>query len=168
MKDGNLDVDFDDIHSFEVGDAVRLKNKILKSKDHRMMGPRMLIDKVGWPNHFYVEVVGVTEDGEPGIILSACCRNITPKGIGLCSGHPASFFEKIAPEIIGRQEEEEERPRRKGDLSGSVVTPLGKVVSYEYRSDEQELVIDILGKKFSVDGAAAKKLADFAKEKGIL
>src|SRR6266849_2573745 len=126
MKNGNLDVDFENIDSFVVGDAVRLKNKILKSKNHRMMGPRLLIDRVGWPNLFYVEVVGVTEDGDPGIILSSCCRNIAPKGIGVCSGHPASFFEKAILEDVRRQEKEE-RPRKKGDHFGSVVTPFGKV-----------------------------------------
>lgn len=166
MRNGNLDVDFEGTDAFQVGDAIRLKNKILKSATYKMLGPRRLIS-VGWPNHFYVERVG-TSEGEPVVTLSACCYNLGEKdGSFQCKGHPTSFFERVTLEDVRRQEEEE-RPRRKGDLSGSVVTPLGKVASYEYRSDEQELVIDILGKKFSVDGSAAKKLADFAKEKGIL
>jgi hypothetical protein len=167
MRHGNLDVDFEGADVFQIGDAVRLKNKIVKSATYKMLGPRRLIS-VGWPNHFYVERVG-TSEGEPVITLSACCYNLGEKdGSFQCKGHPTSLFEKVAPEIVGH--EEPPPPRRKGDHFGSVVTPLGKVASYEYRNDEQnpELVIDILGKKFSIDGSAARKIADLAKEKGLL
>lgn len=166
MKNGNLDVDFEAGHSFEVGDAVRLKTKILKGAAYKALGPRKLIS-VGWPNHFYIDRLG-TSDGEPVITLSACCYNLEDRGAYRCKGHPPSFFEKVAsPEVVDRKEE---RPRRKGDLSGSIVTPFGKAASYDFLNDEEHpgLVIEILGKKFSVDGAAARKLADLAKERGLL
>lgn len=165
-SNGNLEVDFQAAEAFQVGDAVRLKSKILKAAIYKGLSPRRLLS-VGWPNHFYVERV-VTAEGEPVVTLSACCYNLEDQdGAFECKGHPASLFEMIVPEVV---RQEEERPRRQGDRKGGVTTPFGKVASYEFRNDEENpgLVIEVFGKKLSIDGAAAKKIADLAKERGLL
>lgn len=166
MTDGNVEVNLDEEAALEVGDAVCLKSKYF-GKTHRDMGPRLLIDKVGWPNLFYVEKVGVSEEGQPAIVLSACCYNLeTPKGDWRCKGHPASFFEKIRPEVEG---EDRPRTRKPGDRTASVMTPLGEVASYEYQEDDENpgLILKILGRRFKANGLWLKQVLALAKEKGL-
>jgi len=164
MSEGDLDVEVDQVH-FKTGDIVRLKDKILRDKEYRGMGPRKLIAQ-GWPNHFYVDAVGAS-NGKPVLTLwSACCYTLEEKdGSFQCKAHPADLFEKIRPEVSG-----EDRPRRKGDRTASVVTPLGEVASWEFRDDSENpgLIIKIFGRKFSATGAWLRPLADLAKQKGLL
>jgi len=165
VKDGNIDLDSEIQDTFEVGDPVRLKNKIVRDPAHKLMGPRLLM-KIGWPNLFYVERTGATSEGESGVILSACCFNLGDgKGGHRCKGHPASFFEKIKPEVEG-----EDRPRKPGDRTASVTTPLGDILNAKYLDDADNpgLIINLFGKKFRANGAWVKQVADLAKEKGLL
>lgn len=158
----DMDPEVEDI--FEIGDPVRLKNRILADKKHKLMGPRRLISQ-GWPNHFYVERVG-TSEGIPVVSLSACCYNLENRqGAFQCKAHPISFFEKIKPEVAG-----EGRPKRKGDRTASITTPLGKFVDAEYSDDADNpgLILNILGKKFGANGMWIKHFVDLAKEKGLL
>lgn len=164
MNDGNVDLDLED-GELAPGDVIRLKNKYLKSKDHRLMGPRRLISQ-GWPNHFYVDRVAQVGGEQVVTLWGACCYTLEAKGGAYqCKAHPISLFEKIRPEVAG-----EDRPKRKGDRTASVVTPLGEVASCEYQDDDENpgLIIKLFGKQFRANGLWLKQVVNMAKERGIL
>ncbi len=164
MSDGDLDVEVEQVH-FKTGDVVRLKDKVLRDKEYRDMGPRRLISQ-GWPNHFYVDAVGIAKEKPVITLWGACCYTIeNSDGSFKCKAHPASMFEKVRPEVSG-----EDRPRRKGDRTASVVTPLGEIASWRYSDDSENpgLIIKLFGKEFSATGAWLKPLAEAAKKKGLL
>lgn len=168
---GNLDLEAIG-QSLEIGSAVRLKDRFLKNKDYKEMGPRVLL-KVGWPNVFYVERVAVDPKEGPVISLSACCCNLLLGAGWRCKYHPAYLFEELDLEKIKPEFEGEDRPAREskpGDRSASVVTLLGEVASFEYHEDETDpgLIIKILGRKFELNGMIASHLYKAAKERGIV
>ncbi len=157
--------------TFHVGDIVRLKNRILRAKEHKDIGPRRLL-KIGLPNLFYVEGVGETKRGIPVVRLwEACCKRLLEKnGEFVCAGHPTSYFERVRPTVQGEgRPEEGKREKKIGDRNASIVTPLGEIASFEYRDDDADagLTLNIFGRKFGANGLFIKKLVDFAKQKGI-
>lgn len=168
------DLDIEREEKFQVGDVVRLKNRILRDKELRLIGPRRLIAS-GWPNHFYVDEVTETKGGIPVIRLwAACCLCLEEKnGEWVCVAHPASYFERVRPAVQGEGRpggKSGKRERKSGDRNASITTPLGEVASFEYRDDDADagLILTVLGKKFGANGMFIKRLVDFAKEKGIL
>jgi hypothetical protein len=158
---GNLRLEAEEIEEFAVGDCVRLKDKYLKDKDLRMMGPRKLLS-IGWPNEFWVDRVGSDRSGQAISFNSCCCNLLDKKGGYLCRWHQAKYFERTKPEVMG-----EDRPKRKGDRTASVVTPLGDFASFEYLEDDENpgLVLNILGKKVKIN---VRKVLEVIQGKGSL
>ncbi len=166
------EVDVETEETFHVGDVVRLKNRILRAKEHRDIGPRILI-RAGWPNFFYVHETKETTRGIPVIELyGACCRCLEKKnGEWVCAAHPMSYFERVRPTVPGEgRPEAGKRQKKSGDRNASIVTPLGEIASFEYRDDDADagLTLNIFGRKFGANGLFIKKLVDLGKEKGIL
>src|SRR5712692_7922483 len=124
-ENGNLRLEAEEYEEFAVGDCVRLKDRYLKEKALKDMGPRRLMS-IGWPNGFWVDRIASDRTGQAISFNSCCCNLLSKNGEWQCKWHSAKFFEKTKPVVMG-----EDRTKRKGDRTASVVTPLGDHVSFE-------------------------------------
>lgn len=156
--------DFDALN-FEIGDAVCLKDSVLRGKKYADLVPKGLIKREGFPNEFLVRGVAKDPSGKPAVSLFPCCYVLVRRGDYRCRWHPAHLFErakfqKIKPGVPG-----EGRPGGREDRTHSIPTPLDEAVSIEFEDDNNpRLNLTCHG----VYGQLLRGLFKLGKSQGIL